>query len=81
VLVLVANVGTRRLAGEELRVATAGGIRVAVFTIAGAIVVTLLVTLALRAGAHHDRTPRPQKPAGQAGRRMERNWFTRAGSR
>jgi hypothetical protein len=81
VLVLVANAGTRRLAGEELRVATADGIRAAVFTIAGAIGVTLLATLALRDSARHDRTPRPQKPAGQAGGRMERNWFTHAGSR
>src|SRR5262245_13807958 len=81
VLVLVANAGTHRLPGGDLRVATAGGIRAAVFTIAGGIVVTLLVTLALRASAHHNRTPRPQNPAGQAGRRMQRNWFTRAGSR
>jgi MFS family permease len=64
VLVLVANAGTPRLAGEELQAATAGGIRAAVFTIAGGIVVTLLVTLALRDSAHDDRTPRPQhRPA------------------
>src|SRR5262249_6414647 len=50
VLVLVANAGAHPLAGEELRVATAGGIRAAVFTIAGGIMVTLLVTLAFRAG-------------------------------
>ena len=47
VLVLIANAGTHRLAGEELQVAAAGGIRTAVLTIAGGIVVTLLVTLTL----------------------------------
>ena len=60
VLVLVANAGTDRLASEELQAATAGGIRAAVFTIAAGIVVTLLVTLALRDSAHHDITLRPQ---------------------
>ena len=46
VLVLVANTGTHRLAGEELHVTTGGGgIRATVFTIAGRIVATLLVTL------------------------------------
>jgi MFS family permease len=50
VLVLVANAGAHPPAGAELQVATAGGIRAAVFTIAGGIVVTLLVTLALCAG-------------------------------
>jgi MFS family permease len=64
VLVLVANAGTHRLPGEELQVATADGIRAAVFTIAGGIVVTLLVTLVLRDSAHHDKTSRPQdRPA------------------
>ena len=64
VLVLVATAGTGGLAGEELQAATAAGIRAAVFTIAAGIVVTLLVTLALRGSAHHDRTPRPQdRPA------------------
>src|SRR5262249_56675273 len=38
VLVLVANAGTHRLPGGDLRVAAAGGIRAAVFTIAGGIV-------------------------------------------
>jgi hypothetical protein len=47
-LVLVANAGTHGLAGEELQVATADGIKAAVFTIAAGIVVTLLATLALR---------------------------------
>jgi MFS family permease len=66
VLVLVANSGTRGLAGEELRIATAGGIRAAVFAIAGGIVVTLLVTLALRAGAHPRQEAPPAAPAGTA---------------
>jgi MFS family permease len=58
VLVLVANADARGLVGEELRMATADGIRAAVFTIAGGIMATLLVTLTLRASAH----PRPANP-------------------
>ena len=58
VLVLVANAGARGLAGEELRIATGDGIRAAVFTIAGGIVVTLLVTLALRDPVHVSPTRR-----------------------
>jgi MFS family permease len=73
VLVLVANAGTHRLPGEELQVATADGIRAAVFTIAGGIVVTLLVTLVLRDSAHHDRTSRPQdRPARPDADRLPR---------
>jgi MFS family permease len=49
VLVLVANAGTDGVAGEALRIATAAGIRAAVFTIAGGIVATFLITLLLRA--------------------------------
>jgi EmrB/QacA subfamily drug resistance transporter len=45
VLVLVANSGTHDIGGEELRVATAEGIRAAVLMIAGGIVVTMLVAL------------------------------------
>jgi MFS family permease len=44
-LVLIANVATDGLAGEELREAKAEGIRGAVLTIAGAIVATLVVAL------------------------------------
>jgi hypothetical protein len=66
VLVLVANAGTRGLAGKELRIATAGGIRAAVFTIAGGIVAMLLVTLVLRAGAHSRLDSPPAAPAGRA---------------
>jgi MFS family permease len=66
VLVLVANAGTRGLAGEQLRIATAGGIRAAVFTIAGGIVATLLVTLALRAGTHPPQDAPPAAPASRA---------------
>jgi MFS family permease len=66
VLVLVANAGTRGLAGEALRIATAAGIKAAVFTIAGGIVATLLVTLALRAGTHPRLDSPPAAPAGRA---------------
>jgi hypothetical protein len=38
------------MAGEDLHVATADGIRTAVFTIAGGIVATSLLTLAFRDG-------------------------------
>jgi len=48
VLVLVANSGTHGLSGEALRIATADGIRTAVFTIAGGIVVTFLIALGFR---------------------------------
>jgi MFS family permease len=47
ILVLVANSATHGLAGEELRVATAAGLRLAVFVVAAGIVVTLLVALNL----------------------------------
>ena len=49
ILVLVANSGTHGLAGEELRVATAAGLRAAVLVAAAGIVVTLLVALSLGA--------------------------------
>ncbi|GAA4368573.1 MFS transporter [Actinomadura verrucosospora] len=55
-LVLVANAGTEGLSGEELRVATAEGIRTAVLVIAGGIVLTLLVALNLR-----DSSDRPHR--------------------
>lgn len=48
ILVLVANAGTKGLLGDGLRVATAEGIRLAVFVIAGGIVVTLLIALMFR---------------------------------
>jgi hypothetical protein len=47
ILVLVANSGTHGLAGEGFRVATAAGLRAAVFVVAAGIVVTLLVALNL----------------------------------
>ena len=47
-LVLVANSGTAGLVGENLRLATAEGIRTAAFVIAGGIAMTLLVALNLR---------------------------------
>ena len=52
ILVLVANSGTEGLLGEEQRLATAEGIRTAMFVIAGGIVFTLLVALNLRSGSH-----------------------------
>lgn len=52
-LVLVANAGTEGLSGEELRVATAEGIRTAVLVIAGGIVLTLLAALNLRGPSGH----------------------------
>jgi MFS family permease len=56
ILVLLANSGTEGLVGEELRVATAEGIRTAVFAIAGGIVVTLLLALNLRTAPDIPRT-------------------------
>ncbi|TDU88001.1 MFS transporter [Kribbella voronezhensis] len=47
-LVLVANARTDDLSGEDLRIATAEGIRTAVFVIAAGIALTLLVALNLR---------------------------------
>ncbi len=52
-LVLVANSGTRGLAGEQLRVATADGLSAAVLVVAAGIAVTALVALNLRP---HPRT-------------------------
>jgi MFS family permease len=46
VLVLIANAHSRGLDGDALRITTGGGIRVAVFVIAGGIVITFLITLA-----------------------------------
>ncbi|WP_442914262.1 MFS transporter [Kribbella sp. NBC_01245] len=48
ILVLVANAGTEGVLGEELQVATADGIKTAVFVVAGGIVATLLIALTLR---------------------------------
>jgi hypothetical protein len=47
-LVLVANSGTDGLAGESLRVATADGLRSAVFVVAGAIAAIALIAVNLR---------------------------------
>jgi MFS family permease len=46
VLVLIANAGARDLGGDALRLATGGGIRTAVFVIAGGIALTFLLVLA-----------------------------------
>jgi hypothetical protein len=55
ILVLVANSGTEGRTVEDLRVATAGGISAAVFTIAGGIAPTVLIALfALKRSADHD---------------------------
>lgn len=48
ILVLVANAGTEGVLGEELRAATADGIKTAVFVVAGGIIATLLLALTLR---------------------------------
>lgn len=56
VLVLVANAGTEGLAGEGLRAAAAGGLRTAVFVVAGGIAATMLAVLALRTGPDTERT-------------------------
>jgi MFS family permease len=56
-LVWVANAGTAGLVGDDLRVATAQGIRTAAFVIAGGIIVTLLFVLSL--GGSAERTPAP----------------------
>jgi MFS family permease len=56
VLVMLANSGTEGLIGEELRLATAEGIRTAVFAIAGGIVVTLLIAVNLRTPTDTRRT-------------------------
>jgi hypothetical protein len=44
----VANSRTHELVGEELRIATAEGIRTAVFVIAGGILATLVIALSVR---------------------------------
>jgi MFS family permease len=54
ILVLLANAGTDGLAGEPLRIAGAGGMRVAVLAIAGGIVATFLITLASRSARKND---------------------------
>jgi len=48
ILVLVANSGAEGLLGEVLRIATAEGIRTAVFVVAGGILVTLVIALNVR---------------------------------
>lgn len=55
-LVLLANAGTDGLAGEQLRIASAGGMRMAVLTIAGGMVATFLITLASRSTRTHSST-------------------------
>src|SRR5262249_37401726 len=48
ILVLLANAGTEGLFGEGLRIATAEGIRTAVFVVAAGIGATLLIALTVR---------------------------------
>jgi hypothetical protein len=48
ILVLVANSGAEGLLGEVLRIATAEGIRTAVFVVAGGILMTLVIGLNVR---------------------------------
>ncbi|MFC4590161.1 MFS transporter [Sphaerisporangium corydalis] len=62
-LVLVANSGTGDLVGEDLRIATAEGIRLAVFVIAGGMVLTLVVALNLRIAANSVAVPDRSSPA------------------
>ena len=50
-LVLVANAGTEGLAGEDLRVATAEGLRTALFVVAGGVLLSLLVALNVGSGS------------------------------
>jgi MFS family permease len=66
VLVLVANAGTDGLVGEPLRLATADGLRGAVFVVAAGIALTALLALRLRAGARppmQTRAPCPRRLA------------------
>jgi hypothetical protein len=56
ILVLVANSGTEDLVGEGLRTASAAGLRMAVFVIAGGIVATLGIALTLRAASYTELT-------------------------
>ncbi len=56
VLVLVANSGTKGSLGEGLRIATAEGIRTAVFVVAGGIVATIFIALNLRTVPDSART-------------------------
>jgi EmrB/QacA subfamily drug resistance transporter len=63
-LVLVANSGTSGLTGEDLRTATADGLKLAVLVIAAVIAATALVALNLRPGPTH--------PADEEGTNMTR---------
>jgi MFS family permease len=62
VLVAIANAGTRGLDGEALRIAAGDGIRTAMFVVAGGIVITVLIVLAIRC--------RPVPAAAPDGRRL-----------
>ena len=53
-LVLVANHGIDGLAGEQLRDATAAGIKTAIYAIAGAILTTVIIAWQLRETPHRD---------------------------
>jgi MFS family permease len=52
-LVLIANANVRGLDGDALRIATSGGIRTAMFAIAGGIVITFLIALPTRRRPAH----------------------------
>jgi hypothetical protein len=70
VLVLIANASSRGLDGDALRIATSGGIRTAVLTIAGGIAITLLIALAWphrRGARRRDRQDGiPEVPASRS---------------
>jgi hypothetical protein len=61
-LVLVANAGTEGLVGEDLRVATAEGLRTAVFVVAFGVVLSVLV--ALNVGSRPNGAPAADSRAG-----------------
>lgn len=67
-LVLVANSGTEGLVGEDLRVATAEGLRTAVFVVAFGVLLSLLVALNVGSGTDGspaaDRRERSDTPEG-----------------
>jgi hypothetical protein len=71
-LVIIATAGTDGPAGEALRVATADGLRTAVFAVAGGIAAIALVALNLRSPADPPGAtpcPRTLAPTDQPARR------------
>lgn len=61
-LVLIANAGTDGLAGEALHVATANGLRTALFVIAAGIAAATPIALRLGAYPPPCDTPQPPRP-------------------